>query len=168
MQIRHSNLLAQSHFLQTEAEPKLVSRIVELVLWHKLIKAKFYKPWDLLPDQKAKIESQIAEAEDEVEREATQSNDEGPQEGTALKLEHKDDLKPKDEEMESRPSPGDTVGSSTDKPEDLHGGKNDFANTDPPGLKAEPEPASETSEALKDQNDDGSEVMEGVEDTVIY
>ncbi|KAI9773566.1 MAG: hypothetical protein M1840_006840 [Geoglossum simile] len=52
MRIRHSNLLAMSYFLHTEAEPRL-----------------YYKPWELSPEQDAQIKSQIMEAESTIERE---------------------------------------------------------------------------------------------------
>ncbi|KAL3419161.1 nuclear protein [Phlyctema vagabunda] len=52
MRIRHSNSLAMAHFLCTKTEPKL-----------------YYKPWELLPGDEERINSQIADAKAIAERE---------------------------------------------------------------------------------------------------
>ncbi|KAL1796315.1 hypothetical protein ACET3X_004855 [Alternaria dauci] len=52
MQIRHANLLAMAHFLQTKAEPHLL-----------------YKPWETSPDEEDRIRDQLAEAQETIKRE---------------------------------------------------------------------------------------------------
>ena len=52
MRIRHGNLLAMAHFLQTKAEPHL-----------------FYKPWETSPDEEDRIRYQITEAKETIKRE---------------------------------------------------------------------------------------------------
>ncbi|CAN9324409.1 unnamed protein product [Alternaria alternata] len=52
MRIRHENLLAMAHFLQTKAEPHL-----------------FYKPWETSPDEEDRIRDQITEAKETIKRE---------------------------------------------------------------------------------------------------
>ncbi|KAI9803251.1 MAG: hypothetical protein M1825_002042 [Sarcosagium campestre] len=53
MRIRHSNLLATANFLRTTSEPYL-----------------YYKPWELLPNEEARIKKQVEEATATVDREA--------------------------------------------------------------------------------------------------
>lgn len=151
MQIRHSNLLAQAHFLSTEAEPKL-----------------YYKPWELLPGQDVKIKSQVVEAERIIEHDSAQRQAE---EATDEQLPVSDpphDRVSEQAEKKSEPALEDTVGSNTDKEEDPNRGESGTTNADQLTEPADSQETSEPPEALKDQNDDGGEVMEAAEDTVIY
>ncbi|KAL5424794.1 hypothetical protein PMIN04_003023 [Paraphaeosphaeria minitans] len=52
LSIRHDNLLAMAHFLQTRTEPRL-----------------YYKPWETTPEEDDRIRDQIAGAHDTIRRE---------------------------------------------------------------------------------------------------
>lgn len=151
MQIRHSNLLAQAHFLTTEAEPKL-----------------YYKPWELLPGQDVRIKSQLVEAERMIERDSAQRDVEEAGDEQIPLLNPPDDRGSEQAEKKSEPALEDTVGSNTDTEEDPNREESGITNTDQLTEPADSQEASEPPEALKDQNDDGGEVMEAAEDTVIY
>ena len=70
--------------------------------------------------------------------------------------------------MKSEPVTEDTVGPITNKKEDSNSRETDSTNADQLTKPADPQETSGLPEALKDQNDDGGEVMEAAEDTVIY
>ncbi|CAF9934158.1 MAG: hypothetical protein ALECFALPRED_005873 [Alectoria fallacina] len=153
MQIRHSNMLAQAHFLQTRSEPRL-----------------YYKPWELSPSDEQKIKAQVEAVEESIEREAKQwdidnvaTNDEAhpPTNGDADP--------PETQEEDARVV--DTVGAATNG-EDPSSPKlsedtnvNDTIASMDSGEKEMP---AEPSEAAKDHGDNGEELVEGEEDTVIY
>ncbi|KAF2180711.1 hypothetical protein K469DRAFT_714285 [Zopfia rhizophila CBS 207.26] len=52
MRIRHDNLLSMAHFLSTKFEPRL-----------------YYKPWELTEEEEDQVKDQIAEAQDIIDRE---------------------------------------------------------------------------------------------------
>lgn len=52
MRIRHRNMRATAHYLQTKTEPRL-----------------YYKPWDLRPEEKETIEHQVEEVEAAIRKE---------------------------------------------------------------------------------------------------
>ncbi|KAI6247221.1 hypothetical protein HI914_05007 [Erysiphe necator] len=54
MHIRHANMHAMANFLHTKTEPKL-----------------YYRPWELLPEQKERIDSQIASVSEITKREVS-------------------------------------------------------------------------------------------------
>ncbi|KAI4093443.1 MAG: hypothetical protein LQ344_002856 [Seirophora lacunosa] len=154
MHIRHSNTLAQAHFLQTRTEPKL-----------------YYMPWELLPTEDAKIKSQIEVAEASIQQETEELGARTP--GAAIDMpadqkmpspESKADGKPESEDAM------DTVGSDANMIQEANGLAND-ESTD-----KKPEPTrSETEqlpmnqqESAKDNDDDGDEMVEADEDMVIY
>ena len=166
MQIRHSNLLAQAHFLQTKAEPKLV-RLNENTALERADLFQYYKPWELLPGDEDRIKSQVEEADRTIARENSQHE-----------ADHSSDVPPpleakKDENAEvekSVSSPSETVGPNTNEKETISSPQHKKdANTEG---STEPELDAKTkvqSETAKDQGDDGGEEMlEGEEDTVIY
>ncbi|KAI4176224.1 MAG: hypothetical protein LQ348_006033 [Seirophora lacunosa] len=152
MHIRHSNTLAQAHFLQTRTEPKL-----------------YYMPWELLPTEDAKIKSQIEVAEASIQQETEELGARTP--GAAIDMpadqkmpspESKADGKPESEDAM------DTVGSDANMIQEANGLAND-ESTD-----KKPEPTrSETEqlpmnqqESAKDNDDDGDEMVEADEDMV--
>ncbi|MCJ1413410.1 hypothetical protein MMC19_007515 [Ptychographa xylographoides] len=149
MQIRHSNLLASAHFLQTAAQPKL-----------------YYKPWDLSAEEEAKIESQVEGAEALVRQESTIYKaqeagwDEEPAEQEAEGI-----RKPLDSTMDLK-----TVGQTTNDEESVDPSNPLFTN---PKTAPEPETTARVSptpdEVPKDHIDDGGDVVvDGEEDMVIY
>ncbi|KAL9636867.1 MAG: hypothetical protein Q9204_002093 [Flavoplaca sp. TL-2023a] len=154
MHIRHSNMLAQAHFLQTNAEPRLC-----------------YKPWELLSSEDARIKSQIEEAEAIVQRETSQfdsetvkDNAESQATAKAPVSESKPDVEQPTEATEE------TVGSETNGPEVLNGNTNGETideNANYPTPESQQVPADQ-QENLKDNDDDGGEMVEADEDMVIY
>ena len=62
----------RAHFLQTETEPRLVSRdfrYENAFLLNKLTKRQFYKPWETSPEEDERIRNQISEARETIKRE---------------------------------------------------------------------------------------------------
>ncbi|KAK4690653.1 hypothetical protein P7C71_g6184, partial [Lecanoromycetidae sp. Uapishka_2] len=127
----------------------------------------YYKPWELLPSQEARITSQVAEAEATIERENKQWDAEY---ANPEQKEISDEEKKPPEPSEAAETNGheDTVGSPADREKpsspkaDEDTNMNDTTPPDVPGKTTEP------PEGSKDHGDDGGEVVEGDEDTVIY
>ena len=121
---------------------------------------QYYKPWQLLPGDDDRIRRQIQETEEtvaqengrqdpDVKREPLQpSNDTDPAD---MEID-KDDRKEEDGKKNSETDPGEprAYGSPTNEDAVL------------------PDAAPETTAGAKDTGDDGGEVVEGEEDTVIY
>ncbi|KAL8815556.1 MAG: hypothetical protein Q9223_005318 [Gallowayella weberi] len=154
MHIRHSNMLAQAQFLQTKAEPKL-----------------YYKPWELLPDEDSKIKSQLEEADQIIQREAAEF-DPTTREGSTESQPVEKSPFPDSKLHSGQPSDAtkETVGSKTNGPQESNGNTNDEI-TDQNANNAPPEPqhiSTNLHVTLKDQEDDGDEMVEADEDMVIY
>ncbi|KAL9612778.1 MAG: hypothetical protein Q9167_002663 [Letrouitia subvulpina] len=151
MQIRHSNLLAQAHYLQTNSEPKL-----------------FFKPWELLPGDEDKIKSQVEEAKETIEREKAQFESNMSDENQKL-TQAVDSalLKPGVGDSEQK----ETVGSEINLPnEQQKSPSNDNTNveTNKTPIPNSVEQASTHQETSKEHDDDGGEMVEADEDMVIY
>lgn len=131
---------------------------------------QYYKPWELLPGDEDKIKSQVQEAEEKIEREAAEwdaenaaKNDEPPPTAN----EHSPG--PKEENV------GDMVGSAVheEQPSSPKPSEDTNMNVVVAAIAATAtsdaqSKTNEPPEAAKDQGDDGGEVVEGEEDTVIY
>lgn len=119
-----------------------------------------------MPSEEDKIKSQITQAEQDVEREVEQFDIGNPPDGPHAASGTSNE-RPRVEESKPQPEPLETVGPDTDE-----GAKPD--NEEPSITNADDavEPiiskAVEPPDAPKDHNDDGGEVVEGEEDTVIY
>ncbi|KAL9021179.1 MAG: hypothetical protein Q9185_001580 [Variospora sp. 1 TL-2023] len=154
MHIRHSNTLAQAHFLQTETEPKL-----------------YYMPWELLPSEDAKIKSQIEVAEATIQRE-TEDLDAGIP-GAAMHTPGDRELpSPEskvDRKLESEDAM-DTVGPDANMTQEANGLTNDdFTDKKPEPTRPDTEQVSTNQhESVKGNDDDGDEMVEADEDMVIY
>ncbi|KAI4158812.1 MAG: hypothetical protein LQ342_007109 [Letrouitia transgressa] len=151
MQIRHSNLLAQAHYLQTKAEPIL-----------------FFKPWELLPGDDDKIKSQVEEAEETIERERAQFESNLSDENPNL-TQDKDSARFNPEEGGSEQK--ETVGSEINLPNEQR--KSPSNNNTNVETNKNPTPnsvkqASNLQESSKEHEDDGGEMVEADEDMVIY
>ncbi|MCJ1400948.1 hypothetical protein MMC11_004159 [Xylographa trunciseda] len=146
MQIRHSNLLATANFLQTKAEPKL-----------------YYKPWDLLQEDEARIKVQIEEAESTIERENREDGVQSP------KLDE-DSHQIMDTTMaDVETDEPETVGQLTNHEEPIESSSISITNVQPLNAIEKTVDTSTASEVPKDHGDDGGDiVVEGEEDTVIY
>lgn len=153
MQIRHSNMLAQAHFLRTKTEPRL-----------------YYKPWELSRSDEEKIKAQIEEAEKAIVKETKQWDVDNAAANVEVAPSTSGGVDPP-EVKEDGTQAVDTVGTATNggessspkQSEDTNLSEN-VASTEA-GEKAMP---VEPSEAGKDLADNGEEVVEGEEDTVIY
>ncbi|MCJ1385734.1 hypothetical protein MMC17_008857 [Xylographa soralifera] len=146
MQIRHSSLLATANFLQTKSEPKL-----------------YYKPWDLLPEDEARIKVQIMEAEATIQRENIAHGVQNPKLVDVP-------LQPMDTTMADVESEKpETVGQLTNDEELIESSSVSNTNAQPIIKSVRTVDTSTTSELPKDHVDDGGDVVvEGEEDTVIY
>ncbi|KAL8855000.1 MAG: hypothetical protein Q9221_000196 [Calogaya cf. arnoldii] len=152
MHIRHSNMLAQAHFLQTSAEPKLC-----------------YKPWELLLSEDARIKSQLEEAERIIQREVAQFDAETAQENMgSQKAAESPDVESKVDIEQPANAAQETVGSETNADEKLNGNANG-KTTDKNANVSPPEPqqlSAGQQENLKDHDDDGGEMVEADEDMI--
>ncbi|KAJ9639463.1 hypothetical protein H2199_006497 [Coniosporium tulheliwenetii] len=174
MRIRHSNLLHMAQFLQTTAEPKI-----------------YYKPWELRPEDDARIKSQIEEAQATVDRELDDFEEERDKE-RKVNGGASDDAMRVDEEQEEPAVQDKPV--TAEPPGDNHEPSNETSNETTNGLSHElatetngGSTASKSStiaeatetvanrktperENSKDTMDDtnGDVVLEAEEDTVIY
>lgn len=90
MRIRHSNMLAMSNFLKTEAEPKIVSSsFVKRAMKDVLTVSQYYRPFTLRPEEEEGIgknrkeaKSQIDAELEDFERQRPDENHPGDAEGT--------------------------------------------------------------------------------------
>ncbi|KAB2578964.1 Pinin/SDK/MemA protein [Lasiodiplodia theobromae] len=151
MRIRHSNILAQAHFLQTKTEPKL-----------------FYKPWELRPEEEDIIKAQVEEAEASIERELAeferrkQAEEEATPEKEADAEAHKtEDMVGSEQANEPPKSPQEQDNAATSDDQ-----------VDPvshPDSQENGHAAKDHDNKAKEHHDDhGEEVLEAEEDTVIY
>ena len=166
MQIRHSNHLAAAQFLQTKAEPKLVGPISNTNKVDSLNSVQYYKPWELSPGDEAKIKAQIEQAQEFINEETLQFETDSTVNDEAQLSDTIDELV-KSPEVKTEVS--ETVGHATNLAEPsepaTHGDTNHIPSLDSNASKSHEEPV----EALKENGDDGGEiVLEGEEDTVIY
>ncbi|CEL08800.1 hypothetical protein ASPCAL11945 [Aspergillus calidoustus] len=156
METRHANLLATAHFLKTKTEPVL-----------------FYKPWQLRSEDEAIIRDQVREAEATIAREVEEYEARNAQGDT---------------EPENNPNPptetpqqAQTSNEDMQKPSTLQTANADAGangtNRDKDSKETKPEsppapnnevPVRSTHEDDHRAEDDGGEVMEDNEDTVIY
>ncbi|KAL9028019.1 MAG: hypothetical protein Q9196_003556 [Gyalolechia fulgens] len=154
MHIRHSNMLAQAHFLQTKTEPRL-----------------YYLPWELLPSEDAKIKSQIKATETSIEQETEQLEPEDTKDTAESQAEQKAPTSGSnvDREQESGGAK-ETVGSEANILQETNGlPKNASTEKKPETFHSETEQAPTSHEEnLKDHDDDGDEMVEADEDMVIY
>ncbi|KAL8901112.1 MAG: hypothetical protein Q9207_005364 [Kuettlingeria erythrocarpa] len=130
---------------------------------------QYYMPWELLPDEDAKIKAQVQAMESTIQKETETFESE-----TAKGLvDNQADSKPPSSEelIERKPETEDTketVGSETNIPQEA----NRLADDGPTDKKPESPPMAPTqqvhTEIVKDNDDDGGEMVEADEDMVIY
>lgn len=122
-----------------------------------------------MPGDDDKIKAQIKEAEERVKRETTQWDADNPQtngESSDVKEMKASEINDVDADATTNADRMDTVGSEIDKGEPPELNLSNDANGDIP-VMSDVQEAPQQLEA-KDQGDDGGEVVEGEEDTVIY
>ncbi|KAB8277665.1 pinin/SDK/memA/ protein conserved region-domain-containing protein [Aspergillus minisclerotigenes] len=157
MRTRHSNLLAMSHFLKTRTEPVL-----------------YYKPWQLRSGDEAIIREQVEEAEATVAREVAEfearypaheedtskNQDEVTQEDRDQAPEPEAEFK---ENKDTTQEPG-AVGAETN-----HNRDSEAAPSDATAINNNNIPINnDHADVHRGAEDDGGEVVEDKEDTVIY
>ncbi|KAJ5712623.1 hypothetical protein N7493_009091 [Penicillium malachiteum] len=163
MRTRHANLIAAAHFLKTRTEPILC-----------------YKPWQYRPGDEAIIEDQIKEAEEIVSREVAAFEAQYPPEAFT-----QEDIIPsivpasKDESEEQAqkvsapakpeapvPEPG---SKETEKPAEKSEEQHEqVQSTESDKVHERSTVGGENTEHHDHRDDDGGEVLEDNEDTVIY
>ncbi|KAE8134388.1 pinin/SDK/memA/ protein conserved region-domain-containing protein [Aspergillus pseudotamarii] len=158
MRTRHSNLLAMSRFLKTKTEPVL-----------------YYKPWQLRPGDEAIIREQVEEAEATVSREVAEFEARYPaHEDESLK---KQDGVTQEEDRDQAPEPeaelkedkdttheADTVVAETNHNRDSEAAPPDATATNNNNIPIN----NDHADVHRGAEDDGGEVVEDKEDTVIY
>ncbi|KAH8429428.1 pinin family protein [Aspergillus melleus] len=168
MRTRHANLLAMAHFLKTRAEPVL-----------------YYKPWQLRPDDHTIIRDQIEDAEATISREVAEfearypPQQEEPQEQTEQQ-EQSEPTQVANAEPAAAPEKGTEAEADTKEKETTneashpaddaqHEKSTENAPTDVTPTNDNNVPVnSEHSDVHRGHEDDGGEVVEDQEDTVIY
>ncbi|KAL2864462.1 pinin family protein [Aspergillus lucknowensis] len=147
MHTRHTNLLATAHFLKTKTEPVL-----------------YYKPWQLRSEDEAIIRDQIQEAEATIAREVEEFETRNAR---------------KEQEQESEPNshteaPTSNEVSEEARPTEQAADTNHDNGPEETNPKSPPVPSNEVSVGSNQEDDhrgaedDGGEVVEDNEDTVIY
>ena len=131
------------------------------------ISCQYFKPWELLPSQEERIKAQVEDAEETIDKDRDQWDKEHPASQRQERKEEKTDS-PRIRGPISSNSDGDTVGfpEEKEKPSSPSPDEDTNMNGAPPPenqLKV-----TEPPEGPKDHVDDGGEVVEGEEDTVIY
>ena len=135
---------------------------------------QYYKPWELIPSEEERIKAQVEETEAIIEKEREQWEAENPTDEQQVPPDSDSKTEPP-ETKETTNGQTDTVGDSTNNEEgEPPGPKSEEEDTNMNGTaspgdeRKTAEPAeAEPAEAAKD-HDDGGEVVEGEEDTVIY
>ncbi|KAL1639651.1 hypothetical protein SLS58_007710 [Diplodia intermedia] len=162
MRIRHSNMLAQAHFLQTRTEPKL-----------------FFKPWELRQEDEDTIKAQVGEVEATIERELSEfeKQKQAEQEQEQEQGQHDRNGTPETKADAEAHENEDMVGSeqANEPPKSRREQDNATTSDDqvnpvsPPETQGNGHATKDHDSKAKENHDDhGEEVLEAEEDTVIY
>ena len=126
---------------------------------------QYYEPWKLLPGDDENIKTQVEKAEAIIQKEIFTWD----AENKPLGEEAPPDTKTQPPEKEENDAgTAETVGSVTYKEQLSSPKPPDSANPNGTVMPDVEERPAESLETMKDQGDDGGEVVEGEEDTVIY
>ena len=127
---------------------------------------QFYRPWELLPDEEDRIKKQVAETEEIIKNEKQQ-----------LALDSVSNSAERNN-LDVGYSAHETQNTDQDDDHELKGKETNLNSSQDRavnGLNTNSSPTSdsvakslEPPEKAKDSHDDGGEVVEGAEDTVIY
>ncbi|KAF5866431.1 hypothetical protein ETB97_011983 [Aspergillus alliaceus] len=159
MRTRHSNLLAMSHFLKTRTEPVL-----------------YYKPWQLRSGDEAILREQVEEAEAIIAREVAEFEARYPAQGEELpeKKDGDEQVKSRGHAPTSEAEPqepqdtthetSDTVVAETNYNRDAKTGPADITVANDNNISI----SNDHADVHRGVEDDGGEVVEDKEDTVIY
>ncbi|KAF2112585.1 pinin/SDK/memA/ protein conserved region-domain-containing protein [Lophiotrema nucula] len=175
IRFRHDNLLNMAHFLKTETEPHL-----------------YYKPWETTPDEEDRIEDQITEAKEIIrqeldEHEARQQRDEPERDASRLRSTERDAgafSSGKEHDADAHQQHFTANGATNDSepiPKDLEriedhtesnaneavSGELAVSREQSDTVASHDPPAEDSNKDMMDV-DNGEEVVEAAEDTVIY
>ncbi|KAJ4346038.1 hypothetical protein N0V95_005771 [Ascochyta clinopodiicola] len=171
MRVRHDNMLHLAHFLCTKTEPRL-----------------YYKPWETSPEEQDRIDDQIAEAREVIQRERDeyedrQEEDRRRDQRTAVDkdMNHGEAASPgarnyNIDNVQSRPGDNGATNGREARPDDHemrdvqeHGLADravDAQHTEEPAMDTQsPEIEGNADDPSKEADE---EVVEAAEDTVIY
>lgn len=171
MKVRHDNMLHLAHFLYTKAEPRL-----------------YYKPWEMSPEEEDRIDDQIAEARDLIQRERDEfearEEDDRRRERRATPdaaTYRGTDASPSTNNVDMDPAQPQSASKEGTNGHALHSQDQEMQDQQPENTThraANPhptdEPAMDTRSPAPDANADepgkdaDEEVVEAAEDTVIY
>ncbi|KAL4780161.1 pinin/SDK/memA/ protein conserved region-domain-containing protein [Aspergillus varians] len=158
MHTRHANLLATAHFLKTRAEPVL-----------------YYKPWQVRAKEEELIRDQIQEAEATIAREVGEFDACNAQEEVQPEIEKQAQPEEAPEQPESDKDAQGVQGNQSGAQQDTVATENNHdkgpeeAKPESPSIPSNAVPASSSQEDVhRGAEDDGGEVVEDNEDTVIY
>ena len=171
MQVRHSSMLAQAHFLYTKTEPRIVGSASKSDFLQFTNPQQYYKPWELLPGDEEKIKAQVEEAEQTIDRESNQWDEDHPSADPARSPPEKAKEQPESEVTHDDGQKDNTVGSVDADQEAstaLPVNSEDTNMEDAADTNGERRHTESPEDAAKDHGDDGGEVLVGEEDTVIY
>ncbi|KAK0630783.1 pinin/SDK/memA/ protein conserved region-domain-containing protein [Bombardia bombarda] len=156
MHTRHTNMLAVARGLQTKSEPKLVRGHIAFTLFSSgrrlTFASQYYRPWELTEAQEHAIEKQVRTAEETIEREKRD-----------FEMTRQKRLKELGVVVSPRPppvvkQPEETTVGEPKHPEDTNNrGTTAEASARPPKAKND-----------KDHDENGDEMVQFKEDTVLY
>src|SRR5271154_7206653 len=113
MRIRHQNLRAMAHFLKTKTEPYLVWEMRNVWLSFTDLE-KYYKPWELRPEEEYQIKRQLEDTENSITRElAEHAAEKGPD--TSMKEAHLPVSEPQKSSAENEQQKPDGAGEKDTK-----------------------------------------------------
>lgn len=185
MQTRHSNLIAMAHFLKTKTEPVLVCVPNEHCVPPTDDSLQYYKPWQLRPGDEKVTREQIEDAEATVAREVAEFETKYPPEVFVCqvpepvseekqpeeKKESGESQQPKPEAEIPTPAPAAEPESTAEEPQAI-AEKEEQVKQQQSSEPAKSEAPTNGTDAGHEQadahHDDGGEVVEDNEDTVIY
>lgn len=181
MQTRHAHMLASARFLKTRAQPVLV-RVVSALLLRPIADESFqyYKPWQPRRGDDDIIKEQIKEAESNIASEIAEFERRYPPEAfDREELEPLSTSQPEEQEpFQNAPAPGPAKAESSPDTDiktsqkDNSGKVEEQYKQDSFPIKTEKSVSAEDITSHEDhdihRDDDGGEVVEDNEDTVIY
>ncbi|PYI04351.1 hypothetical protein BO78DRAFT_399033 [Aspergillus sclerotiicarbonarius CBS 121057] len=159
MRTRHSNLMAMAHFLKTKTEPVL-----------------YYKPWQLRSEEEDIIQDQIRDAEATVAREVEEFEARYAPHEEKKPEEEKLDIQEETQEQAAVSESDALENKSVAQASSVTLGAETTVDGGSEEVKPETTPAQESNvsmdhdrtEDIHRHDDDGGEVVEDQEDTVIY
>lgn len=177
MRTRHSNLLAMAHFLKTRTEPVLVCCLFfcrfcvsDPADW----RLQYYKPWELRPEDEDTIRDQVEEAEATISREVADFEAHHlPEEEDSRAQEESRQEEPQEQAPAPEADPKESQDTANEASDTVGADNNldrssEVARTDGTPTNDHHAAAPDQTDVHRGADDDGGEVVEDQEDTVIY